>query len=248
MIARSFLSISVLLSLLVCCLSSIPARADEKSSAQQAWEAQLSEEQRQSPAYAWVEDEPGLPRVLLIGDSISIGYTPAVRETLKGVANVHRIPTNGGDTNRGLASIDAWLGDAAWDVIHFNWGLHDIKRLKDGQLDASMDRALTPEAYEANLRKLVERLKKTGARLVWCATTPVPQGAAGRIPGDEVLYNGVAARIMAENEVPVNDLYARVNPVLGQYQLPQNVHFTDEGSAFLGGEVAGVISSILKDR
>jgi hypothetical protein len=67
----------------------------------------------------------GLPRVLLIGDSISMGYTLDVRELLKGKANVHRIPTNGGPTTNGLKNIKAWLGDSKWDVIHFNWGLHD---------------------------------------------------------------------------------------------------------------------------
>src|SRR5689334_20512700 len=45
-----------------------------------------------------VKDRPGLPRVLLIGDSISVCYTPATREELKGEANVHRIPENGGHT------------------------------------------------------------------------------------------------------------------------------------------------------
>ena len=75
-----------------------------------------------NPAFAQVEDVPGLPRVLLIGDSISIGYTAHVRAMLKGVANVHRPLTNCGPTTRGLENIDAWLGDGKWDVIHFNWG------------------------------------------------------------------------------------------------------------------------------
>lgn len=220
--------------------------AEEKSAAQQAWEAQVGEERLKSPAYAWVEDDPALPRVLLIGDSISIGYTPAVREALKGIANVHRIPTNGGDTNRGLENLDAWLGTGHWDVIHFNWGLHDLKRLKDGQLDVSADRALTPEKYEENLRTLVDRLKKTGAKLIWAATTPVPQGADGRITGDEVQYNTIAAKIMSENSIAIDDLYTFVKPTLAQHQRPRNVHFTDEGSAYLGKEAARLIADTLK--
>ena len=74
-----------------------------------------------------IEDQPGLPRVLLIGDSISIGYTIPVRNLLKGKVNVHRIPTNGGPTIKGLNQIEAWIGKKKWDVIHFNWGLHDLK-------------------------------------------------------------------------------------------------------------------------
>lgn len=223
----------------------LPVASQETSAARKAWEKQLSESQLKNPAYAFVEDDPALPRVLLIGDSISIGYTPAVRELLQGKANVHRIPTNGGDTNRGLENIDSWLGDGKWDVIHFNWGLHDIKRLKDGKLDASMERALTPEAYQANLRKLAERLQKTGAKLIWCATTPVPEGAEGRIPGDEVTYNELAAAVMQDLGIPVNDLYSAVKPELARFQRTANVHFEDEGSAFLGQQVARAILSAL---
>ena len=80
-----------------------------------------------NPVFAPVKDDPKLPRVLLIGDSISIGYTLPTREFLKGKANLHRIPTNGGPTSKALASIEAWLGTGKWDVIHFNWGLHDLK-------------------------------------------------------------------------------------------------------------------------
>src|SRR5512137_1049512 len=97
-----------------------------------AAEKQISRKGKKSvpnPAFAKVEDVPGLPRVLLIGDSISIGYTVAVRDLLKAKANVHRIPVNGASTLNGLKNLDTWLGTSKWDVIHFNWGLHDLKYL-----------------------------------------------------------------------------------------------------------------------
>ncbi|MGH9721085.1 MAG: SGNH/GDSL hydrolase family protein, partial [Bryobacteraceae bacterium] len=83
--------------------------------------------QAPNPAFRQIEDAPGLPRVLLIGDSISIGYTETVRTELKGKANVHRIPTNGATTVNGLKNIDDWLGSKPWHVIHFNFGLHDLR-------------------------------------------------------------------------------------------------------------------------
>jgi acyl-CoA thioesterase-1 len=119
------------------------------------------------PAFTQVVDDPALPRVLLIGDSISIGYTVPLQQALKGKANVHRIPVNGGPTTTGLKNIDAWLGDGHWDVIHFNWGLHDLKYMNDkGDLvPVAEGRQQVPlEEYAANLTKLVERLQKTGAR------------------------------------------------------------------------------------
>src|SRR5262245_17222031 len=77
-----------------------------------------------NPAYSPVVDVAGLPRVLIIGDSISIGYQVPLREALKGKANVHRPGTNCGPTTRGVEQIEQWLGDGKWDVVHFNFGLH----------------------------------------------------------------------------------------------------------------------------
>lgn len=221
--------------------------AAEDTEARRAWEEKVGKRLIERPAFAYVEDDPTLPRVLLIGDSISIGYTAPVREKLAGKANVHRIPANGGDTARGLANLDSWLGDGDWDVIHFNWGLHDLKRLKDGQLDASMPKAVTPEDYATNLQSLVQRLKRTGAKLIWAATTPVPEGAAGRIPGDDETYNAIAARVMAEADVPVNDLYGYIKPGLDKWQRKANVHFVPEGSEHLAARVAEVIDAALPE-
>ena len=58
----------------------------------------LLAQEKNDPAFAPVTDDPKLPRVLLIGDSISIGYTIPVRKLLEGKANVHRIWENGGPT------------------------------------------------------------------------------------------------------------------------------------------------------
>jgi acyl-CoA thioesterase-1 len=203
-------------------------------------------------AMAPVEDQAGLPRVLLIGDSISIGYTVPVRQLLKDKANVHRARANCGPTTRGLASIDQWLGDKPWDVIHFNWGLHDLKYLgPQGENlappDASDSRQQVPvQQYEENLRKLVTRLKKTGAVLIWCATTPVPPGAQGRVVGDSVRYNEVAAKVMKDNEVAIHDLYRFAKDRMDKIMRPANVHFTPEGSQALGEQVAQAIETALK--
>lgn len=220
-------------------------QAQEASPERAAWEAQVGAAQKDNPAYAFVEDDPALPRVLIIGDSISIGYTPSVRALLQGMANVHRIPANGGDTKKGLENIDAWLGEGHWDVIQFNWGLHDIKRRNGTELDATKEKAVNPETYESNLRALAQRLQKTGAKLIWAATTPVPEGAKGRIPGDEIEYNRIAAKVMGELKIPVNDLHGYVRPQLKTLQKPADVHYLPEGYAFLATRVAEQIGAAL---
>jgi acyl-CoA thioesterase-1 len=223
----------VLVALLAACGLAAIADAQNK---------QKAKKRRPNPAFAKVADDPKLPRVLLIGDSISIGYTVPVRDLLKGKANVHRIPTNGGPTTRGVQMIDRWLGDGKWDVIHFNWGLHDLKYI-------SGKHQVSPEDYGKNLRTLVARLKKTGAKLIWCSTTPVPKGVSPPRTNDDVLrYNAMAAKIMKAEGVPTNDLYSFAAKRLEKIQRPRNVHFTPAGSKTLATQVAGSIETALKKR
>ena len=199
----------------------------------------LAAAQEKDPAFAPVTDDPKLPRVLLVGDSISIGYTLPVRRLLEGKANVHRIPENGGPTSNGTAKIDKWV-EGKWDVIHFNWGLHDLK-LVDGKHQVSL------EDYGKNLRELVKKLKATGAKIVWASTTPVPEEKTNppRKAEDVPRFNEAAKKVMDENGVAIDDLYAFALPKLKEIQLPANVHYTPKGYEALAGEVAKSIQAAL---
>ena len=193
------------------------------------------------PSMLAIKEDAVLPRVLLIGDSISMGYTVAVREHLKGKANVLRIPANGGPTTRGLTNIDKWLGEGKWDLIHFNWGIHDLRNMDDGE------RQVEPDDYEANLRKLVARLQKTGATLVWASITPIPEPPLipDRTFGDETEYNVIAARIMKEHDIPINDLYTWMLPRFKELHNKQDLHYGEEGYSFLAEKVAAEIEAHL---
>jgi acyl-CoA thioesterase-1 len=205
-------------------------------------------QQNADPALAPITDRPDLPRVLLIGDSISIGYTLEVRARLAEKANVHRIRENGGSTLDGLAKLDRWLGDGKWDVIHFNWGLHDLKHWKDGKLDLAGPQVAPVEVYEKNLRELVTRLRATGAKLIFATTTPVPDGSAGRVAADEIKYNEAALRVMNEAGIAIDDLHAVAAAKLAEIQLPKNVHFRPEGNRVLGERVTELIAKALASR
>jgi acyl-CoA thioesterase-1 len=200
------------------------------------------------PSLAPVQEVANLPRVLLIGDSISMGYTLPVRELLKGRANVLRVPMNAGETARGIARMDAWLGAGRWDVIHFNFGLHDLKYLdaKGKYVDPAEGKqvALLPQ-YEANLRQIVQRLQKTGAKLIWATTTPVPAGTLGRVKDDELKYNETALKVMKEYGIQVDDLHAVVAAGPPDMQRAKNVHFTEEGYQALARSVAASIKMAL---
>ena len=209
--------------------------------ASHAQEEKVSARAKLPSALAPVEDDPALPRVLLIGDSISIGYTLPTREALAGKANVHRPPTNCGGTPNIVRHLDKWLGPGRWDVIHFNSGIHDLKR-------PGGKRAVTPQQYEKNLRIVVQRLKKTGAELIWCSTTQSPEAVCGAPAKDFVTYNAVARKVMEENGIRVNDLYGFSLPRLHEIQIPVNSHFTPEGSKVLATQVTSAILKTLETR
>lgn len=204
-------------------------------------------------ARAQIEDVPGLPRVLLIGDSISLGYTLDVRRLLEGKANVHRPPANCGSTRSGLKHLDTWLGDSEWDVIHFNWGLWDINRRIDGKRNADGPITISEEEYAKNLEQLVARLEQTNAKLIWASTTFI-QGGWGRRQGDEVRYNEIAKQIMERHGVSIDDLHglSATFPIYGtsgegpeMFKSTGNVHFTPEGYARLAQQVAESVEKTL---
>jgi acyl-CoA thioesterase-1 len=207
------------------------------------------------PAFDPVPENPALPRVLLIGDSISIAYTEPVRQRLAGKANLQRIPENGGDTNRGLAELDKWLTTGgktaqAWDVIHFNWGLHDLCYRVPGQptsRDKIAGKVAVPIAqYTENLETLVKRLKLTGAKLIFATTTPVPEAEAGRKVGDDLAYNDAALAVMKRYGVAIDDLNAVVAGNLGRYAIgPGNVHYNESGTNCLADQVTASITTAL---
>ena len=217
--------------------------------AEQAWEKTLNDNlgsfylplhkrdkiAGRSNAWDFVADNPKLPRVLLIGDSVSRGYTQAARKELAGKANVHRAPANCGPTASGLKNLDAWLGDGKWDLIHFNFGIHD--------------RATPVADYTARLEQLVGRMKKTGARLVWASTTPIPDTADGKQKAASIVErNAAAAKVMAAHGVPTDDLFAAITPHLAEMQNPNDVHFNAKGYDFLGRKVAESIAKALEAR
>ena len=193
------------------------------------------------------EFEPaGLPKVLSIGDSISIGYFKPLQERLKNVAVVSHNQGNAQHTANGLKKLNEWLGDTRWDVIHFNHGLHDLKYVDARGRNASVENGkqqIPVEQYERNLDEMVKRLKKTGAKLVFATTTPVPDGTKIRVKGDAVIYNRAAETVMKRHGVPINDLYSFALPRLKEIQRDRNVHFNPKGSEQLAEQCA---KSILK--
>lgn len=202
-----------------------------------------------------------LPNVLILGDSISIGYTPYVKRLLKEKANVFRPtnakgrPENCAGTVNGIKQIDRWLAanGGQWSVIHFNFGLHDLKRVnaktKKNSNNPDDPYQSNPELYKQQLTEIVKKLLATKAKLIFATTTPVPAGGVKpyRDVKDPEKYNLIAKEIMEEHNIEVNDLFAFADPKMKEIQIPVNVHFTKKGSEALGKKVVDAIRKKLAE-
>lgn len=199
-------------------------------------------------------DNPDLPNILILGDSISIGYTPEVRRLLDGVADVFRPTTNCMYSSYGVLNVEEWVGNREWDVIHFNHGIWDVHFMHDGVMVMNLDeyareemtRRVTTEQYIQNLEKILSVLKQTDAVLIWATTTPlISEGA-----DTELLMgkNDLAARkLMEQRGVIIDDLGALATPNLKEWQLDDGCHYNPLGCAELAKQVAGKLSVALKE-
>ncbi|MHC4884955.1 MAG: SGNH/GDSL hydrolase family protein [Planctomycetota bacterium] len=193
--------------------------------------------------------DPSLPNVFIIGDSISLGYTPYVKELLAGRANVRRPACNCQHTAFGLEHIRGWLGETCWDVIHFNWGIWDTHYICDGPNDFHLGIVPSEQEdipnkhirhdlgrYTDHLRKLVGILQEAGETLIWAHSTPIMRRQSERFEHIRQ-YNEAAADVMAASGVTVNDLYGYIFPDVASWQSEDKVHFTEEGSQHLAARV-----------
>jgi lysophospholipase L1-like esterase len=242
--------------MLGCALIVSGAIAGQAETAAAAW-GKLVGNLSDRAAFDWVEHQAGLPNVLIYGDSISIGYTPGVRERLVGVANVYRIHLNGGSSDSVIDKFDrleatmrapglAGRWDFDWDVIQINVGLHDLKFVvAGGKLDLDHGTQVNRvEDYARNLRLIIAHLKTAApkAKLIFALTTKVPANSAGRVEDGELPYNKAARRVLADfPEIVINDLRTVSLPFL----QPGNVHFKPDGIAAQAEHVAKVIAAQL---
>lgn len=191
-----------------------------------------------------------LPNVLLLGDSTQMAYYRGVREALKGQANVFRVvtlapkplyrlavdgfavkPVNGKSTRAGMLHLDDWLGTQSWDLIHFNWGIHDLHRSRYGDFHG-LTQEQAARAYGENLEGLMQRLTATRARLIFATTTHVPL-QLGYLPGEVEAFNRQAALLAREEGIAINDLYSATRDRLPELQIANDVHFNSEGDRIL---------------
>ena len=150
-------------------------------------------------------------KIVLVGDSIRMGYQPFVQERVGDRAEVWGPAENCRHSLVHRENLTAWAIESKPDVYHFNCGIHDLVIL-DSQP------RFTVEGYVRNLKLIVERLKaESSARLIWATTTPMLTPRDETMPNDKCKldldvqrYNEAALPVMQENGIEIDDLYQAV--------------------------------------
>ena len=208
-----------------------------------------------------------MKNLLLLGDSIRVGYCNMVKEMLDGRVNVFFPAENCRFAQYTLRELERWTAACpAIDVIHWNNGLWDSAHLSisgvgdDGEAagvtvkpahviaDYRYDEEpLTPPAmYEYMLNRIVIRLKQLcpKAEIVFGTTTPVIEEEATNIyrSNAEVdLYNNIARKVMQKYNIRVNEL-GEFAKTLGKEYRRDWVHYNEDGCKQLAAEIVGYLA------
>jgi len=188
----------------------------------------------------WIPDAHGtaLPRVLLVGDSITGGYGAKVADALKGKASVARLttPKSIGDPAL-LAEVALVLGQCRFDVVHFNNGLHGW--------------GYSEEDYQKAFPDLIATIRKHApqAKLIWATITPMRRAGKLDVIAENTrrvqARNKIAEDIMVREGIAVDDLYGLVKDH-PEYWSPDGVHFNAQGVAAQVEQVAKQIAEALR--
>ena len=187
-----------------------------------------------------------LPLVVLLGDSIRMGYQNVARKELAATAEVWAPKENCAHTAHTLANVATWLEGKSPALIHINCGLHDMWRNEDGSVRHTQD------LYLKNLGAIFAKLKTLApdSTLVFALTTPVDQdrqktsnyGRIVRYNTDIPAYNAAARKLAEAQGLLVNNLYSAVEEVGTQKLIgPDGVHFNPKGCKVLGEAVAAFV-------
>lgn len=183
----------------------------------------------------------GGPKVLIIGDSISLGYTPFVSVPYADVT--HNGPcftqpyqhysddTNAEGSEHQANCIKQWLTGGPYNVVHFNAGIWDVDTCTP-----LLNRSLSD--YLMDLQRELDAIRQSGAVPVFATTTPVSP-TSGCVDNAKVVeYNAAAVAMMQSQGVQIDDLYSTILPYNLTYHVPSGIHWTDAGYQIMAQQVS----------
>lgn len=206
-----------------------------------------------------------LPHVFLVGDSISMHYTPYLKQYLSGTVQLDRkgddgeaeknldipVGANGGNSQRVLTYLQGRFKDKEFkpDYLLLNCGLHDIKRDP-----ATGTVQIGENDYKRNLDEIFQISKKKGIKPIWIRTTWVVDSIHNtkskgfqRFDADVRRYNAIADSICNENDIPIIDLY-HFSKQTGVTQFIDHVHYKEQARVLQAAYIAGHIECIIQTK
>ena len=162
-------------------------------------------------------NKTALPQLLVVGDSISIGYAPQLAAALSGVFEAQHDPVNAGNAAKGAQCASSWVGNGSdgsahpqpWDLVTFNFGLHSLDFPATAETESLAN-------YTAHVRAAAVAVRARARRVLWIDTTPVPlrvTSGPGRRNRDVLAYNAAAGALMAELGIASCSAYGAVAAV-----------------------------------
>lgn len=191
-----------------------------------------------------------MKHVLLLGDSIRMGYGPKVRSMLASQATVDFPDENCRFSINTLCFLSTWAEQLQCcqpediDLVHWNNGLWDVCHFAGDPLPL-----VPPEAYRQALHRVAARIRTLfpHARILFSLTTGVDEnrtkyqhGVPMRTNAEIARYNEIAREVMREEHIPVNPLDAFAQTLPNELHVDW-VHYTDEGYRLLAEQVSQAI-------
>ena len=186
----------------------------------------------------WCEDtnDNTLPRVALIGDSITEGYFRLVHTALKGIANVDYLATSYSlKSNAYIEMVKAFVADSKYAVIHYNYGLHAYR--------------VNETEYEEGCFSMLSHLNSLAKTVVATSTIVLREDLKTENADwkEKVrLRNEILLRIADELNLNVDNLNGISKELLGDFRMSDGVHFSEKGYEQLAKSVVESIMKVLK--
>jgi len=189
-----------------------------------------------------------MKKVILIGDSIRMGYCNYTKQYLADTAEVMFPAENCCSTQFMIWKSKTWSQMCPSEevaAVQFNAGQWDTACwLYDSEPITSLNE------YIKNLGILIRTYRKLypNAKLIFATTTPMnpvnPETENPRTTETIAEYNAAAVKLMNENGIPVNDLFAIANEWDGS-KFVDYCHLTAEGYDILGKATADFIRNVI---
>ena len=183
-----------------------------------------------------------MKKVVLLGDSIRMGYGPAVAQLLGNEFTVWQPDDNcryAQYTYQHLSD-DEWDGLATntkdVDIIHWNNGLWDVNHwFEDGPM--------TPkEFYVDTMVRIAKLLLQRSKIVIFATTTPVRETHPTILNTEVIDYNQALVPELKKLGVVINDLHTLIAADIPRYILASDhIHLTEDGVSLCSKQVADVI-------